>query len=69
MEVMALSRDIPAAVRWVVDPVVRRVAKAAMVTSFRQTLGAVRSSGQMAAGQPVAIPGLVSGFLQSSSPR
>jgi hypothetical protein len=69
MEAMALSRDIPAGVRWMVDPIVRHVAKGAMVTSFRQTLGAVRSSGQAAAGQPVAIPGLASGLLQRSSPH
>jgi hypothetical protein len=67
MEAMALSRDISAAVRWMVEPIVRRVAKAAMVTSFRQTLGAVRSSGQVAGGRPAAIPGFASGFLQSSS--
>jgi len=67
MEAMALSRDISAAVRWVVEPIVRRLAKATMVTSFRQTQGAVRSSGQVAAGQPLAIPGLALGFLQSSS--
>jgi hypothetical protein len=69
MEAMALSRDIPAAVRWMVDPIVRRVAKGTMVTSFRQTLGAVRSSGQAAAGQRVAVPSLASGFLQWSSPH
>ena len=67
IEAMALSRDIPAAVRWVVDPMVRRVSKGAMVTSLQQTLGAVSSSGKVAAARSVAIPGLVSGFLQSSS--
>ena len=69
MEAMALSRDIPAAVRWLVDPIVRRVSKGTMVTSLRQTLGAVSSSAQAAAGRPTPIPGLASGFLQSSSPR
>ena len=67
MEAMALSRDIPSAMRRVVDPVVRRVAKTAMLTSFRQTLGAVRSSGRVAGGQPGAPYGLASGFLQSRS--
>ena len=36
METMALSRDIPAALRWMVDPIVQRVAKSAMTTSLRQ---------------------------------
>jgi hypothetical protein len=67
IEAMALSRDIPTAVRWVVDPIVRRVSKGAMATSLRQTLGAVSSSGQAAAGRPAAIPGLANGFLQSSA--
>ncbi len=67
MEAMALSRDIPAAVRWAVDPVVRRVSKGAMVTSLRQTMGAVGSTGQVAIGRPVASRGMVSGFLESSS--
>lgn len=69
IEAMALSRDIPSAVRWVVDPIVRRISKGAMVTSLRQTRGAVGSSGQIAAGRSVAIPRLASGLLQSSSRR
>jgi hypothetical protein len=67
VEAMALSRDIPSAVRWVVDPIVRRISKGAMVTSLRQTQGAVGSSGQAAVGRSVAIPRVASGFLQSSS--
>jgi hypothetical protein len=64
VEAMALSRDIPAAARWVVDPIVRRVSKGAMVTSLRQTLEAVSSSTQTAAGRLAAIPPVASGFLQ-----
>jgi hypothetical protein len=41
MEVAALSRDIPAAVRLVVDPIVRRVARNSMLTSIKQTQDAV----------------------------
>jgi hypothetical protein len=79
IEAMALSRDIPAAARWVVDPIVRRISKGAMVTSLRQSLDAVGSSRQAAADRPVAIPPtqippaqiprLASGFLPSLSPR
>jgi len=44
VEAMALSRDIPAMLRWVVDPIVRRVSKDAVATSLRQTLAAVTSA-------------------------
>jgi hypothetical protein len=44
LEAIALSRDIPAALRWVVEPIVRRVARSSLVTSLRQTAEAVRSA-------------------------
>lgn len=68
IEAMALSREIPAAMHWVVDPVVRRVSKGSLVTSLRQTQDAVRSSGQIAAHQasptPIPIPAMSSGFTR-----
>lgn len=67
IEAMGLSREIPAAMRWVVDPVVRRVSKGSLVTSLRQTQGAVGSSGQVAAGQSTLIPGLASGLTGSQA--
>jgi hypothetical protein len=42
LEAIALSRDIPAAIRWIVDPIVRRISKNALLTSLRQTAEAVR---------------------------
>ncbi len=42
METVALSREIPSAVRLVVDPIVRRVSRNSMLTSIRQTEEAVR---------------------------
>jgi len=42
VEVVALSRDIPAALRWFVDPIVRRVSRSSLTTSLRQTGDAVR---------------------------
>jgi hypothetical protein len=42
LEAIALSRDIPIAIRWVVDPIVRRISKNALLTSLRQTGEAVR---------------------------
>ena len=42
VEAIALSRDIPAALRWMVNPIVRRVSKNSMVLSLQQTGAAVR---------------------------
>lgn len=42
-EAMALSRDIPAALRWFVEPIVRRVSRSSITTSLQQTEAAVRS--------------------------
>jgi hypothetical protein len=44
LEAIALSRDIPAALRMVVDPVVRRVSRSSLETSLQQTADAVRAS-------------------------
>ncbi len=41
LEAVALSRDIPAALRWFVDPVVRRVSRSSLATSLRQTENAI----------------------------
>jgi hypothetical protein len=45
LEAMALSRDIPVSLRWLVDPVVRRVSRDSLITSLRQTGNAVRNAG------------------------
>jgi hypothetical protein len=44
METVALSRDIPALVRFVVDPIVRRISRNSMVLSIKQTEQAVHSN-------------------------
>jgi hypothetical protein len=44
-EAMALSRDIPSALRLVVEPIVRRVSREALETALRQTANAARASG------------------------
>lgn len=41
-EVLALSRDIPAALRWLVEPVVRRTSREALTTALHQTRDAVQ---------------------------
>jgi hypothetical protein len=48
LEVIVLSRDIPVAVRWVVNPIVRRVSKNAMLTSLRQMEEAIDSAARAA---------------------
>lgn len=69
MEAMALSRDIPGALRWLVDPIVRRLSKGAMVTSLRQTLDAVSGKTQTAKtpAPPMATPSFGLGILPLSS--
>ena len=49
LEAMALSRDIPVALRWLVEPFVRDAAAGAMAASLKQTRQAVleRSKGPM----------------------
>ena len=44
MEVIALSRGIPASLRWIVDPIVRRVARGSLETSLEKTRAAVNST-------------------------
>ena len=42
IEAIALSRDIPAVLRWVVNPVVRRVSRNSMLVSLQKMKEAVR---------------------------
>ena len=48
VEGMALSRDIPAAVRFMVDPIVRRVSKSSVTMSLKQTEDAISNAGVQA---------------------
>jgi hypothetical protein len=41
LEALLLSREIPNGLHWLVDPIVRRVAKSSLVTSLQQTGSAV----------------------------
>jgi hypothetical protein len=47
LEAMALSRDIPVSLRWLVDPIVRRVSRESLTTSLQQTGSAVHNSEEM----------------------
>jgi hypothetical protein len=44
LEAIALSRDIPAALRWFIDPIVRRVSRGSVLTSLIETRTAVSSA-------------------------
>jgi hypothetical protein len=44
LEAIALSRDVPGALRWVVNPIVRRVSKNSMLVSLQQMKEAVNST-------------------------
>ena len=44
LEAIALSRDVPVALRWIVNPIVRRVSRNSMLLSLQQTEAAVRST-------------------------
>jgi hypothetical protein len=44
LEAIALSRDIPAALRWFIDPIVRRVSRGSVFTSLIETRTAVSSA-------------------------
>jgi hypothetical protein len=48
IEAIALSRDVPASLRWLIDPMVRRVAKASLINSLQQTRDAVHSNSALA---------------------
>jgi hypothetical protein len=51
-EAMALSRDIPGALRWMIDPVVRRVSREYVQLSLQKTRDAVESNPSL----PIAAP-------------
>ena len=50
VEAIALSRDIPVALRWFADPIVRRVSRASLLTSLQQTRTAVTSTAMATTG-------------------
>jgi hypothetical protein len=49
VEAIALSRDIPISLRWLVNPIVRRVSRDSLTTSLRETLNAVQSTAELTA--------------------
>lgn len=49
LEAIALSRDIPTSLRWIVEPIVRRISRNSLTTSLKQTESAVRSGAAVTA--------------------
>ena len=47
-EAIGLSRDVPASVRWFVEPLVRRVSRSSLTTSLEQTERAVQDRAELA---------------------
>jgi hypothetical protein len=56
LEAIALSREVPAALRWFVDPIVRRVSKSSLFASLQQTETAVRSVSASLSTSPADYP-------------
>jgi hypothetical protein len=48
LEAIALSRDIPVSLGWIVEPIVRRISRDSLTASIRQTTEAVRSEAAVA---------------------
>jgi len=48
LEAIGLSRDIPASLRWLVEPIVRRISRGSLSTSLQQTENAVRLHAELA---------------------
>ena len=52
LQAMGLSRDVPFSLRWVADPIIRRVSRDSLATSLQQTGNAVRARRALAANSP-----------------
>jgi hypothetical protein len=52
LEAIALSRDIPGGLRWLVEPIVRRVSRSSLVASLQETADAVHSSANITSRSP-----------------
>jgi hypothetical protein len=52
LEAIALSRDIPGGLRWLVEPIVRRVSRSSLVVSLQETANAVLSSTNITSQSP-----------------
>jgi hypothetical protein len=65
LEAIALSRDVPATLRLVVDPIIRRVSRSSLETSLQQTADAVRASQRDRGAVTAVKPGLSPAITRS----
>jgi hypothetical protein len=56
LETVALSRDVPGALRWLIDPIVRRTARSSMQVSLQKTGGAVFETKLVARSKSYGMP-------------
>jgi hypothetical protein len=68
LEVIALSRDIPGGLHWLIDPIVRRVSRGSLLTSLIETRAAVKSEAG-AAGPSSALNAIESGDHDADTER
>jgi hypothetical protein len=54
LEAIGLSRDVPPTLRWLVEPIIRRVSQECLSTCLRQTENAVRYHAELASGRSIA---------------
>jgi hypothetical protein len=50
LEAIGLSRDVPASLRWIIEPIVRRVSQSSLSATLRQTENAVHRSAELSRG-------------------
>ena len=69
LNAIGLSRDIPASLRWIVEPIARRVSRAALSTTLQQTDSAVQSSAALALRKAASRGTLTVAERESTMPR
>ena len=63
LQAIALSRDIPGSLHWLVAPIVRRVSKNSLTMSLQQTATAVQTESTLAGRTPVRVEASNTGSL------
>lgn len=68
LEALALSRDIPVALRWIANPIVTRMSRSSLLATLERTGEAVRSSVEVASRGTIPLASLASTSPQPSVP-
>jgi hypothetical protein len=67
IEAIALSRDIPGALRWFVDPIVRRISRDSLAKSLTDTSDAVRERDKACAAQNAKQSAMADSIIESGN--